>query len=218
MKVFYSRVSSTDGSQNPERQLQNLEGFDYVLVDQCSGTIPLYERPKGSQIKKLIDQGNLTHLEVHDFTRLGRSTLDCLSVYKELTEKDIRIVSRNPYIRNIDDNGKPDSFSECLLSLVVVLGQYERSLLLERQREGINLRKEKGLYSGRQIGTIETPEKFMSKPKNKKILSYLNKGYSYNEISSIIPCSKSTIVRVKKISELTINTQMSPIYMSDIMR
>jgi DNA invertase Pin-like site-specific DNA recombinase len=123
-------------------------------------------------------------------------------VYKELTEKDIRIVSRNPYIRNIDDNGKPDSFSECLLSLVVVLGQYERSLLLERQREGINLRKEKGLYSGRQIGTIETPEKFMSKPKTKKILSYLNKGYSYNEISSIIPCSKTTIVRVKKMSEM----------------
>jgi DNA invertase Pin-like site-specific DNA recombinase len=202
MKVFYSRVSSTDGSQNPERQLQNLEGFDYVLVDQCSGTIPLYERPKGSQIKKLIDEGKLEHLEVHDFTRLGRSTLDCLSVYKELTEKDIRIVSRNPYIRNIDDNGKPDSFSECLLSLVVVLGQYERSLLLERQKEGINLRKEKGLYSGRQIGTIETPEKFMSKPKTKKILSYLNKGYSYNEISSIIPCSKTTIVRVKKMSEM----------------
>lgn len=202
MKVFYSRVSSTDGSQNPERQLQNLEGFDYVLVDQCSGTIPLYERPKGSQIKKLIDEGKLEHLEVHDFTRLGRSTLDCLSVYKELTEKDIRIVSRNPYIRNIDDNGRPDSFSECLLSLVVVLGTYERSLLLERQREGINLRKEKGLYAGRQIGTIETPEKFMSKPKTKKILSYLNKGYSYNDISSIIPCSKTTIVRVKKMSEM----------------
>jgi len=202
MKVFYSRVSSTDGSQNPERQLQNLEGFDYVLVDQCSGTIPLYERPKGSQIKKLIDENKLTHLECHDFTRLGRSTMDCLSVYKELTERSIKVVSRNPYIRNIDDNGKPDSFSECLLSLIVVLGSYERSLLLERQREGINLRKEKGLYSGRQIGTIETPEKFMSKPKNKKILSYLNKGYSYNDISSIIPCSKTTIVRVKKMSEL----------------
>ena len=202
MKVFYSRVSSSDGSQNPERQLQNLEGFDYVLVDQCSGTIPLYERPKGSQIKKLIDEGKLEHLEVHDFTRLGRSTLDCLSVYKDLTERSIKVVSRNPYIRNIDDNGKPDSFSECLLSLVVVLGQYERSLLLERQREGINLRKEKGLYPGRQIGTIETPEKFISKPKNKKILSYLNKGYSYNDISSIIPCSKSTIVRVKKLSQM----------------
>jgi DNA invertase Pin-like site-specific DNA recombinase len=209
MKVFYSRVSSIDGSQNPERQLQNLEGFDYVFIDQCSGTIPLFERPKGSQIKKLIDEGLLTHLECHDFTRLGRSTLDCLSVYQDLTERSIKVVSRNPYIRNIDDNGKPDSFSECLLSLIVVLGQYERSLILERQREGIKIRKEKFLYTGRQVGTIETPEKFMSKPKSKKILSYLNKGYSYNEISSIIPCSKTTIVRVKKMSELVTSPQRS---------
>jgi DNA invertase Pin-like site-specific DNA recombinase len=203
MKVFYSRTSTID--QNPERQLQNLEGFDYVFVDQCSGTIPLYERPKGSQVKKLIEQGKLTHLEVHDITRLGRSTLDCLSVYKELTEKGIRIVSRNPYIRNIDDNGKPDSFSECLISLIVSLGTYERQLTLERQKEGIKIRKEKGLYTGRQIGTIESPEKFISKPKNKKILSYLNKGYSYNDISSIIPCSKTTIVRVKKVSQMVSN-------------
>ena len=96
MKVFYSRTSTIE--QNPERQLQNIDGFDYVLIDQCSGAIPLYERPKGSQIKKLIDQGKLSHLEIHDITRLGRSTLDCLSVYKELTELSIRIVSRNPYI------------------------------------------------------------------------------------------------------------------------
>lgn len=199
MKVFYSRTSTTE--QNPERQLQNLEGFDYVLVDQCSGTIPLYERAKGSQIKRLIDQGKLTHLECHDFSRLGRSTIDCLFVFKDLTDRSIKVVSRNPYIRNLDDNGNPDSFSECLISLIMSLATYERQLILERQRQGINLRKEKGLYSGRQIGTIETPEKFISKPKNKKILLYLNKGYSYNEISSIIPCSKSTIVRVKKILE-----------------
>ena len=55
MKVFYSRVSSDDGSQNPERQLQNLKEFDYVFNDMCSGSIPLFERPKGGQIKKLID-------------------------------------------------------------------------------------------------------------------------------------------------------------------
>jgi len=82
MKVFYSRVSSTDGSQNPQRQLSNIDGFQYVLIDECSGTIPLYNRPQGAKIKKLIDEGRLTHLEVHDISRLGRSTLDCLTVYK----------------------------------------------------------------------------------------------------------------------------------------
>ena len=201
MKVFYSRVSSTDGSQNPQRQLSNIDGFQYVLIDECSGTIPLYNRPQGAKIKKLIDEGRLTHLEVHDISRLGRSTLDCLTVYKELTEKGIRIVSRNPNIRNIDDNGKPDSFSECLVSLLSVLSSYERSLILERQKEGIKIRKEKGLYSGRQIGTLETPEKFLSKQKSRKIQSYLLKGYSFNEISRIVPCSKATISRVKKVSD-----------------
>ena len=59
MKVFYSRVSSNDGTQNPESQLQNLKQFDYVLTDYCSGSIPLYERPKGSEIKKFLDSGTL---------------------------------------------------------------------------------------------------------------------------------------------------------------
>ena len=59
MKVFYSRISSNDGSQNDERQLQDLKSFDYVFSDKCSGSIPIWERPKGSQIKKLIDEGKL---------------------------------------------------------------------------------------------------------------------------------------------------------------
>ena len=50
MKVFYSRISSSDGSQS-DRTITNLKGFDYVLSDKCSGTIPLWDRPKGSQIK-----------------------------------------------------------------------------------------------------------------------------------------------------------------------
>ena len=74
MKVFYSRISSNDGSQNDERQLQNLKEFDYVLSDKCSGTIPLWERPKGSRIKKLITENKLKELHIHSIDRLGRST------------------------------------------------------------------------------------------------------------------------------------------------
>lgn len=72
MKVFYSRVSTTD--QNISRQMDNLDGFDYVFTDYCSGSIDIWERPKGSQIKKLIDNNQLTHLEVHSIDRLGRNT------------------------------------------------------------------------------------------------------------------------------------------------
>ena len=84
MRVFYSRISTSDGSQNPERQLQKIDGFDYVFTDTCSGSIPLWERPKGKQIKTLLDSNKLTHLEVHSIDRLGRDTISVLKLWKEL--------------------------------------------------------------------------------------------------------------------------------------
>jgi DNA invertase Pin-like site-specific DNA recombinase len=204
MKVFYSRVSSDDGSQNPERQLQNLKEFDYVLTDMCSGSIPLFERPKGSQIKKLIDDHlaneSKTTFEIHchSIDRLGRSTLDLLSVWVDLTQKGITIVCRNPNIRNIDENGKVDKFSELMMSIISTMSQFERSLIRERQMEGIRIRKEKGLYSGRRIGTADTSERLLQKERSKAILKYIEKGYPVREIAKIVPCSKTTITKVRK--------------------
>ena len=199
MKVFYSRCSTIE--QNSDRQLINTDGFT-VMEDKCSGMIPLYERPYGSQIKRLIDQGKLTHLEVHDFTRLGRSSLDILTVYRELTEKGIMVVSRNPNIRNMDDNGKPDPFSELLLNLLASLSTYEKTLIAERQKEGIAIRKAKKLYRGRVIGTNDTPEKFIQKKRTQAILEYLNSGYTHHEIIKILSCSPSTIQKVKKVDAM----------------
>ena len=204
MKVFYSRVSSDDGSQNPERQLQNLKEFDYVLTDMCSGSIPLFERPKGSQIKKLIDDHlaneSKTTFEIHchSIDRLGRSTLDLLSVWVDLTQKGITIVCRNPNIRNIDENGKVDKFSELMMSIISTMSQFERSLIRERQMEGIRIRKEKGLYSGRRIGTTDTPERLLQKERSQLILKYIEKGYPVREIAKIASCSKTTITKVRK--------------------
>lgn len=202
MKVFYSRISTNDGSQNPQRQLQNIEEFDYVFTDMCSGSIPLFERPKGSEIKKLIDNGTLKHLEIHSIDRLGRSTLDVLSIWDKLTQKNIVIVCRNPNIRNIDEDGKADKFSELMMSILSTMSQFERNLIRERQMEGIRIRKAKKLYSGRRIGTADTPERLLSKERSKTILKYLEKKtLNYEEISKLVPCSRTTIVKVKKAKE-----------------
>ena len=209
MKVLYSRVSSE--SQNEERQVQKTEGFDYVLVDKCSGLIPLWERPQGSQIKKLIDSELLTHLEVHSIDRLGRNTLDVLSIWKELTEKGLMVVCRNPSLRNLDENGKEDKFSQLMMSILSTMSDFERSLIRERQMEGIRLRKEKGLYQGRQIGTTESTERFLSKPKNLEIIKLLERGLKYSEIQKILGCSPNLIRKVKTLSESVHNSNLSTI-------
>jgi DNA invertase Pin-like site-specific DNA recombinase len=198
MKVFYSRVSSDDGSQNPERQLQDLKGFDYVFTDMCSGSIPLFERPKGGQIKKLIDDNKLTHLEIHSIDRLGRSTLDVLTVWENMTKRGITIICRNPNIRNIDENGKVDKFSELMMSILSTMSTFEREMIRSRQLEGIKLRKERKLYSGRQVGTKDTSERLLQKERSKAILKYIEKGYPVREIAKIVPCSKTTITKVRK--------------------
>jgi DNA invertase Pin-like site-specific DNA recombinase len=72
-------------------------------------------------------------------------------------------------------------------------------MILQRQKEGIFIAKQKGLYRGRKVGTQETKLNFIQKSRNQKILSYLEKEYPYSEISKIIGCSFSTINKVKNI-------------------
>lgn len=196
MRVFYSRISSID--QNESRQMDNLESFDYVFTDKCSGSIPLFERPKGSQIKKLIDDGKLTHLEVHSIDRLGRDTISVLQLWKDMTLKGIRVVCRNPNFQNINEEGKTDMFSELMLSILSIMADFEKKMIKERQREGIAKAKLEAKYSGRRVGTTETIEKFLSKPKAKMIIKDLEYGYSTQEIANRCRCSFSTIDKVRK--------------------
>ena len=167
MKVFYSRVSTEE--QNSERQLQELKGFDYIFTDTYSGSIEFFKRPKGSQIKELIDNGKLTHLEIHSIDRLGRNTIDVLKTWQELTELGIKVVCRNPNLTNFKPDGTQDEVSVMIISILSIMAKFERDMILQRQKEGIKIAKEKGLYRGRKVGTQEAKENFIIKPNNQKI-------------------------------------------------
>lgn len=204
MKVFYSRVSTAE--QNEARQMQmngngtgSVSGFDYVLTDKVSGSVPLFDRPKGKQIRKLIDDGSLTHLEVHSIDRLGRDTLDVLSVWQELTDAGVRVVCRNPNFQNITEDGKPDMFSELLLNILSTMASFEKRMTKIRQMEGIAAAKLRHVYSGRAVNTKESKEKFLAKPKSRMIRRLLNSGYTMAEISNLCRCSFTTITKVKKL-------------------
>jgi DNA invertase Pin-like site-specific DNA recombinase len=199
MKVYYSRVSTEE--QNSTRQLQEINGFDYIFTDTCSGSIDFFTRPKGSQIKELIDSGKLSHLEIHSIDRLGRNTIDVLKTWQELTEKGIKVVCRNPNLTNFTSDGSQDEVSQMIISILSIMANFERKMILDRQREGIAIARYNGKYKGRKVGTQETKEKFINKASSQKILHYLQKGYKYNEISKIVGCSYSTINKIKNIQQ-----------------
>jgi DNA invertase Pin-like site-specific DNA recombinase len=198
--VFYSRVSTEE--QSDLRQLKNTEkGFDYVLSDRCSGTIPIWSRPRGGQIKELINEGKLKELHIHSIDRLGRNTIDVLSTYKELTDLNIRVVCRNPNIQNFNEDGTVDSFSEMMVSLLSVMSSFEKSMIDCRRKEGIErtMKFHPERYSGRKIGTTISPEKFLMKTKPQNIIKDLGNGYTTREIMEMRKCSPSMIQKVKRI-------------------
>jgi DNA invertase Pin-like site-specific DNA recombinase len=85
------------------------------------------------------------------------------------------------------------------------MSDFERSLIKERQLEGIRIFKEKQGYTGRKIGSTVSSEVFLKKPANIKVKEYLSKGYKIREIASIVKCSPSTVVKVKKLICITKN-------------
>ena len=211
MKVFYSRISTDDG-QTHKRQLQDLKGFDYVFCDVISGSVPLFERGKGSEIKKLMDEGKLTHLEVHSIDRIGRNTIDVLTNWKIFTENKVTVVCRNPNIRNFDDRGNPDMFSELLLSILSVMYSFEKSTINQRIKEGVRLKRMTNpeVYIGRRVGTTYTPQVFLKRKKSQDILNYLSKGtHTYKEISKILGVSQTTISKVKKTHDMVMGQERS---------
>lgn len=198
MKVFYSRVSTV--KQNEERQLSDTDSFDKVFIDKCSGTIPLFERPKGQQIATLLDSGDLKTLEVHSIDRLGRSTVDVLKMWQLFTDKGITLICRNPMLRNFNDQGKPDQVSEMIVAILSTMAKFENELRKERQAEGIAIAKLEGKYKGRKVNTVESDEAFLNKDKSKQILKLLDKKRTYSEISKIAGCSSSTIRKTIKLN------------------
>lgn len=202
MKVFISRVSTDE--QSELRQIQNVEGFDRVIIDKCSGLIPLWERPNTSKLKKLVDNGTIKHIEVHSIDRLGRDTLNVLSVWKELSEKGVRVVCRNPNFQNLNSNGEKDNFSELLLNILSTMSSFEKSILKQRQMEGIRIIQKTNpeKYSGRKQNTKESTLKFLQK--HSKAVEYLENGMKGVEVSKLCDISLNTITKIKKNLQLRI--------------
>lgn len=137
--VGYVRVSTAD--QNTERQLDGLK-LDKVFTDHASGKDT--NRPQFQAMRAHVREGD--ELVVHSMDRLARSTVDMLSTVDELIAKGVRI----RFVKEgliFGDTSNP--CNELMLTIMAAVAQFERALLLERQREGIAVAKTKGVYKGR---------------------------------------------------------------------
>jgi DNA invertase Pin-like site-specific DNA recombinase len=136
----YIRVSSVD--QNTARQLDGVT-LDQVFEDKCSGKDR--ERPALQRLMKHARKGD--HIFVHSMDRLARNLTDLLNLVKELTGRGIIISFIN---ESLTFDGSDDKYGMLMLSIMGAVSQFERSMIHERQREGIKIAQSKGAYRGRK--------------------------------------------------------------------
>lgn len=197
-KVLYVRVSSVEG-QKTDRQRVDEKNYDLIIEDRCSGAIPFFERPGGKKIKDLIEDGVEVGLSVWQIDRLGRNLRDIINTIHYFNEKKYPIQFVAQGLRTLDENGKENPISKMIISILGVVGEMEREQLKERQREGIQIAKLKGVYKGRVAGSKEDVVEFLSKEKNKKALEYLKSGYKQTDISELTGLHINTISKIKKV-------------------
>mgnify|MGYP003111092180 FL=1 len=200
MKVLYVRVSSE--TQNTERQRVNKDDFDLLIEDRVTGAIPFLERPGGKKIKKLVDDGYLTELNVWSIDRFSRDLKSILETIEYFDEKNIPIKFINQGIQTLNEDGTKNHIASLLINILGSIAQMERSQIRERQYEGIQLAKARGVYKGRANGTSEDTLTFLSKPKNKKAIDLIKKGYKNIEVSRIVGLHPNTITKIRKKLEI----------------
>ena len=144
MKVAYVRVSTAE--QNEDRQVKALEKnkIDKWFIDKISGKNT--NRPKLKEMLDFVREGDVIY--VHDLSRMARSTMDLLKISKLLQEKGVHLVSNKESVDTTTPAGR------LMFTMVGAIAEFERDVILERQREGIALAKEKGKYKGRKAKEI----------------------------------------------------------------
>ncbi len=139
-RVGYTRVSSFD--QNPERQLEGIV-LDRVFTDKASGKD--VQRPQLVALLAFVRAGDT--IVVHSMDRLARNLDDLRQVVQGLTGRGIQIHFLK---EQLTFTGEDSPMATLLLSVMGAFAEFERALIRERQREGIAVAKQRGVYLGRK--------------------------------------------------------------------
>lgn len=159
MRLAYVRVSTVE--QNEQRQVEAMKRYDIEkwFIEKVSGKD--INRPKLQELLDFAREGDTIH--IHDFSRLARSTKDLLDIVEQLNTKGVHLISNKENIDSSTPTGK------LMLTMIGAINEFERTNLLERQREGIAIAKRDGKYKGGKAKTVADFAEHYSRYKSREI-------------------------------------------------
>jgi len=139
-RIGYVRVSTVD--QNPARQLEQVP-VARLFTETASGKDT--QRPALEALLAFVRTGDT--VVVHSMDRLARNLDDLRRLVQTLTQRGVQITFVQEHLTF---TGEDTPMAQLLLSVLGAFAEFERALLRERQREGIALAKQRGVYRGRK--------------------------------------------------------------------
>ena len=145
MKIGYIRVSTQEQNTIRQEELMTSLGVEQIYIDRMSGKNS--NRPELQNMMDFIRKGDTVVVE--SISRFARNTRDLLDLVEKLAEKGVEFVSQKEAIDTSTPTGK------FMLTVFGAVAELEREYILQRQREGIDIAKANGVYTGRK--PIEPP-------------------------------------------------------------
>jgi len=193
----YARVSSIE--QNLDRQIKELQeyGCERIYSEKASGKD--FSRPVFLEMRSKMRFGDV--LVVHDLTRFGRNKKEIMNEWKKLIDDEIDIVVLNMPILDTrkykELEGIGQLVSDIVLSLLSWMAEEDRRRIRTAQREGIEIAKSKGIYTGGK-------RKYYKEAKGKdkiiydEIVRLIKAGESVQNIHKTVGVARNTIYTIKK--------------------
>ena len=173
-KIGYQRVSTTD--QNTDRQELNV---DRIFEDKASGKDA--DRPALKEMLAYIRGGD--EVVVFSIDRLARNLRDLEDIIREVNAKGASVTFLS---EKLTFSGSDDAMSTLMLQMMGSFAQFERSMILKRQAEGIAVAKAKGAYKGRKASI------------DRDVISNMIKaGSSLTSIATSLGISRQSVHRIK---------------------
>ncbi|WP_373863537.1 recombinase family protein [Nocardia vermiculata] len=181
------RVSTED--QNTARQFDGLDkeldglGLDKVFTDHASGKDT--NRPELRACLDYLREGD--DLVVYSMDRLARSLVDLRRTVDELTGRGVTVRFIRENLTFTSDESDPCAM--LMLSVMGAVAEFERAIILERQREGIAVAKRAGKYKGRKPAL--SPEQAAA------VVARMDAGESPSALAREFEVSRKTIYNVR---------------------
>ena len=164
--LIFARVSSTNGTQDYERQINDLQALasannwivEAVFAEKVSGAKKNTERTELMNMIDYINSHDINKILVTELSRLGRDTLQVLQTIEILNQNKVSIFIQNYNIETLTPEGEVNPVSQFLITILAEVARMERKTIRERVASGYQNFRNNGGKVGRKVGYSKSDE------------------------------------------------------------